>query len=106
MDTLNQTIRIKEILLITSNNEITIIGTINRDFLHYETEINISSTQLNLIINQLQKSNPDCDISEMFHSRVAENGQLIFFFDSSFLKNSSVELNTNMQNNLFRQIRA
>lgn len=106
MGTFNQTIRIKEIIFLTANNEITLFGTTSRDLLTYDTQISINSSQLNRIINTLQSKNESLEISEMFESRSTENGQALFYFDGATLSNSEIEFHTFSQNEVLRQIRA
>ena len=106
MGTFNQTIRIKEIIFLTANNEITLFGTTSRDLLTYNTQISINSSQLNRIINTLQSKNESLEISEMFESRSTENGQALFYFDGATLTNSEIEFHTFSQNEVLRQIRA
>jgi hypothetical protein len=106
MGTFNQTIRIKEIIFLTANNEITLFGTTSRDLLTYDTQISINSSQLNRIINTLQSKNESLEISEMFESRSTENGQALFYFDGATLTNSEIEFHTFSQNEVLRQIRA
>ncbi len=102
----NQTIRIKEIIFLTSNNEITLFGTTSRDLMTYETQISINSSQLNMVINALQSRNERLEVSEMFESRSTENGQILFYFDGNALINSEIELNNFSQNEVLKQIRA
>ena len=106
MGNFNQTIRIKEIIFLTANNEITLFGTTSRDLLTYDTQISINSSQLNRIINTLQSKNESLEISEMFESRSTENGQALFYFDGATLTNSEIEFHTFSQNEVLRQIRA
>lgn len=106
MEGFTQTIEIKDIIFLTENNEITLTGTVKRNTMSYETHMLLDSTQLNLVINQLQKINPTEEVSEMFQSRSTENGQILFFFDASNLKNASLEVHTFAQNQEILQIRA
>lgn len=106
MGTFNQTIRIKEIIFLTANNEITLFGTASRDLMTYETQISINSSQLNRIINSLQGKNESHEVAEMFESRSTENGQILFYFDGTALSNSEIELHNFAQNEVLKQIRA
>jgi hypothetical protein len=106
MGTFNLTIRIKEIIFLTANNEITLFGTASRDLMTYETQISINSSQLNRIINTLQGKNESLQVAEMFESRSTENGQILFYFDGAALSNSEIELQNFAQNEVLKQIRA
>lgn len=101
-----QKIEIKDIIILTANNEITISGTVNRNTMSYETQMFLDNTQLNLIINQLQRINPNQEVSEMFQSRYTEHGQIVYYFDAHSLENASVEVHTFTQNQEILQIRA
>lgn len=101
-----QKIEIKDILILTENNEITLTGTVNRDFMSYETHMLLDTTQLNLVINQLQGLNPDCEVSELFRSRNSEKGNIVFFFEASELENTTLEVYSFTQNHAILQIRA
>lgn len=102
----NQTIEIKEIIILSSNNEITMTGVVKRNMMTYTTHMGLDSTQLNLVINQLQKINPDNEISEMFNSRSGENGQILFFFNTNDLENNTLEIDSFSQNETILQVRA
>lgn len=102
----SELLEIKEIMLLTSNNEITLFGTANRNLMRFETQITIDSTQLNIVINQLQKNNSEIEVSELFQSRSTENGQLLFYLDGIMLHNAFIDLGVLQQNKIIRQIRA
>ena len=106
MGTFNQTISIKEIILLTANNEITLFGTASRDLLRYETQISINLSQLNRVINMLQGKNESLEVAEMFESRSTENGQVLFYLDGTALTNSEIDFHTFSQNEVLKQIRA
>lgn len=102
----NQTINVKDIVLLTSNNEIILSGTYYRDWMNYETQINIDATQLNLVINQLQKNNPDTEISEMFSSCITDAGKKMYYFETGSLQNTMLDVIVFMKNPDLRLIRA
>ncbi|MEY3238053.1 MAG: hypothetical protein RI883_2154 [Bacteroidota bacterium] len=106
MGIFNQRINIKEIIFLTANNDITLYGTASRDLLTYETQISINSSQLNMVINTLQRKNESLQVAEMFESRSTENGQILFYFDGTILQNSEIELDNFSQNEVLKQIRA
>ena len=101
-----QKIEIKDIILLTETNEITLTGRISRNTLQYDTQISIDTTQLNLIINQLQGMNPDQEVSALFVSNRAANGKSLFYFDCQVLAHNSMEVATFSRNQDLLQIRA
>lgn len=106
MRTLSPTIEINEILVLTGSDEITIAGTVKRDLLNYETRIEIQSTQLNRVINELQKNNPEIEISSMFQSRPLASGQSFFYMKGLENINSEIAIETITHSRMIRQIRA
>jgi hypothetical protein len=101
-----QKIEIKDIILLTETNEITLTGRISRNTLQYDTQISIDTTQLNLIINQLQGMNPDQEVSALFVCNRAANGKSLFYFDGQVLAHNSMEVATFSRNRDLLQIRA
>ena len=101
-----QTIEINEIMILSSNDEIMIKGTQQREFLSFETQLYINSTQLNKIINELQKLNAEQEVSEMFKSQPSIDGKTMFCFDATELEISTIEFDVFEQNNKLLQIRA
>lgn len=101
-----QTLDIKEIMILTASNEIMLKGTQQVDHLRFDTQLYVDSTQLNKLINSLQKMNSDCAISEMFVSGNGADGKMNYYFDGSALENSCIELHILEQNQTIMQIRA
>jgi hypothetical protein len=101
-----QTLAIKEIMVFTSNNDIVLKGTQNHDYLSFETQLYVNSTQLNLIINQLQKVNVNQDVSSLFTTQSGEDGKSILCFDGSVLDNAIIGFDLFQQNESIMQIRA
>jgi hypothetical protein len=97
---------IKEITILTSTNEIRLIADMQRDNLSYETTIGLSSTQLNLIINQLQKLNPDFEVSELFMEEQVDYQTSLYSFMSTSLENTIIPMDCFDVNYELKQIRA
>lgn len=106
MGKINQTIEIKEILILTGTEEITVVGVVKRDLLRYETQLEIQSTQLNMVINQLQKNNPEVEISEMFQSRSVSSGKTFFYLSGIDYLDTLINIDAVYQDKMIRQIRA
>jgi len=99
-------LNIKEITLLTSTNEITLIADMQRDNLSYETKIGLSSTQLNLIINQLQKINPDFEVSELFLEEQVDYNTSMYSLEGRMLENTLIPIECFDLNYELKQIRA
>jgi len=101
----NQQIEINKIYVLPNMNEIMVFGTVQRNSFTYDTRININSTQLNLIINELQRKNPDIDVSELFQSQSTSNG-MFMHVDYAQIHSKLIEMRVFEQNNSLHQIRA
>jgi hypothetical protein len=99
-------LNIKEITLLTSTNEITLIAYMQRDNLSYETAIGLSSTQLNLIINQLQKINPDFEVADLFMEEQVDYQTSMYSLLGKKLENTMIPMDCFDVNYELKQIRA
>jgi hypothetical protein len=99
-------LNIKEITLLTSTNEITLIADMQRNNLSYETTIGLSSTQLNLIINQLQKINPDFEVADLFLEEQVDYAISMYSLKGSKLENTSIPMECFDVHDQLKQIRA
>lgn len=99
-------LNIKEITLLTSTNEITLIAEMHRDKLSYETTIGLSSTQLNLIINQLQKINPDFEVADLFLEEQVDYATSMYSLMGSKLGNTCIPMDCFDVHDQLKQIRA
>lgn len=101
-----QTIEIKEIMILPLNDEIMIKGNQQRDFLSFETKFFVNSTQLNKLMNELQKLNSDLEVTDMFKSQPYSDGNSVLYFDATQLEMRTVELYKFEPSNHSLQIRA
>jgi hypothetical protein len=101
----NQQIEINKIYVLPDLNEIMVFGTVQRNSFTYDTRMNVNSTQLNLIINELQRNNPDIDVSELFQSQSTANG-MFMHVDYSHIHSSLIDMHVFEQNTPLQQIRA
>lgn len=68
MSTRDQILEVEQVIFESGDPEVNVKGTITQGFLSYETEIIINSTQLNAIINQLQRNNPEVNIYDQIET--------------------------------------
>ena len=106
MKRFTETIQLKDILVLTATNEITVSGTVFRDHLHFETRFNLTSTLLNVLMNQLQKLNPDIEVSELFETIQSTNQLNLFLLDASNLTENQIDLSMFQTFQPLKQIRA
>ncbi len=89
---MNKIIEIKSIQFESNNSEALIKGNIRQGNLNYPTDILVSQTQLNIIVNQLSKKNEDFNffetlvIEEMYNTKIYIS-TLESSIDSSFYLN-------------------
>jgi hypothetical protein len=87
-----QTFNLKEIAILSFANEIIMRGKITKNNLSYESQISINSHQLNKVINELQKQNPEDDISGSFRTETDGYGNVIYFLNVTELSENSIDL--------------
>lgn len=87
-----QTMQLKDIILLTSTNEITLAGKIQRKDLRFDTQLTINTTQLNIVINELQKLNPDTDVSALFEQKISFGESMMYYLNAECLVNAEIGL--------------
>ena len=106
MKRFTETMQLKDIIVLSATNEITLSGTVNRDHLHFDTKMNLTSTQLNVLLNQLQKLNPGLEVADLFETIHSANQLKLFLLDGSNLMDSQIDLSVLQEFNTLKQIRA
>lgn len=100
------TFNLAEIAILSFANEITMRGKVTKNNLCYESQITINSHQLNKVINELQKQNPDEDISGSFQTESDGYGNTIYFFNGTKLAENGLAFDSFAIWNESKQIRA
>ena len=92
MSTRDQILEVEQVIFESGDPEVNVKGTIIQGFLSYETEIVINSTQLNAIMNQLQRNNPDINIYDHLETIDLDQNTTLFrgIFDS--LEDKKIDL--------------
>jgi len=85
-------ITITEISLYTATEEISLKGTVHEGQLSFDTCMFINSTQLNKIINQLQKENEETDVHASFKSECDHDGNLFMWLDTRNYAHASISM--------------
>jgi len=106
MSTLNKTIEIKSIQFESSEPEVLIKGNISQGTLTYPTDILISQTQLNIIVNQLKKKNTNFNFSETLTVESMYDNEKMFTSHLSSTVDSTFYLNDLLPPKSYIQIRA
>jgi hypothetical protein len=102
------TIELFEINKISFNNysdEFSLKGIYSKNNLSYETELRLSQSILNQLMNQLQKLNQEVEISELLEIEYLPNGESHYALCTSELINT-LPFNSLVTDRAYRQIRA
>ncbi len=100
-------IEIKQIVFETGDTDVFVNTTIQQGQLSYETELIIGFSDLNYLINKMQKKlNQDIDISSLFESEKMYNGNLLYTLDIDKKLPNSIILESISFDNRVKQIRA
>ncbi len=100
-------ISVNKIVFETGNEDVSVSANVLKGNLSYETELVISFSDLNLLINKIQKNGPENkDISSLFESEKMYNGNLLYTLDLEKKISYPISLGTIEFNNNVRQIRA
>ena len=106
MNTGTQHFEISEIALLTFADEITMRGTIHKSNLSYETELSISSSQLNRVINALQVQNPELDVADTLLDQSNGYGNSLCFLSVDQLENRMIDFDSFTELKEIKRIRA
>lgn len=106
MSTLNKTIEIKSIQFESSEPEVLVKGEISQGTMNYPTDILISQTQLNIIVNQLKKKNANFNFSDTLTVESMFDNEKMFTSDLSDAIHSTFYLNDLLAPKSYIQIRA
>lgn len=99
-------IEIKALLFESNDPEVLVKGTIQKGHMNFETDVIISQSQLNSLINQLQKQNHGREVYEFLSSKKMYNGEIMYTAELSDLENRMVNLADIFPIESIRQIRA
>ncbi len=77
-----------------------------KEHLSFETEMFVTFSELNFILNELQKRNPETNVSEMFIEERLDERYIQHFLNASLLKNPTILLHQNSFATNKKQIRA
>lgn len=96
---------VQKISFMAGTEELSIFGKSIAGNLTYETEIRVNSSYLNMLLNNLQKLNPEVYISDIIQSEELPNGDLFYAIDTNDIE-SILPIETLCFNDQYRQIRA
>lgn len=106
MNEAEKIITVNQILFETNDDEVVIKGDIQDGVMNYNSEVILSHSQLNMLLNQLSKQNDSFSINDYLVSEKMYNGELLYSADISSVSSSSFNLNLISFNAQMKQIRA
>ncbi len=94
-------------LVFTSNDpEVLIKGSVSRGKLSYETELLITQTQLNMVLNQLSRQNESFTVDAYLKSEQVDQYEQLYYADFSAVENTIIDIRPIVKAHQIMQIRA
>lgn len=106
MKNVNKTMYVSSILFESGEQEVTIFGDVIDGVFNYASEIILSFSQLNLVLNQLVELNEGFSIDEYLTVQSMGDERKFFEADLSRLAQNGIDLNMLQWQNNLKQIRA
>lgn len=106
MSKIENTIAINSIIFTSNDSEVLLKGEVQRGHLGYETELVITQSQLNQVLNTLSKQNDFFAIDECLHSEIIGRDEKLFYADFGHLSNCLIDVHTILGTQEIMQIRA
>lgn len=106
MNTAQNNITISSLIFTSTDTEVLVKGNVSRDQLTYETELLISQSQLNMVLNQLRKQNDSFRIDQYLESEQVDQYEQLFYADLSGVINTTIDIQPITKTHQITQIRA
>lgn len=106
MESVNTIFNVQGILFESNDTEVLMKGLTVKGVMKYESELVISHTQLNMVLNLLQRQNAETDVQNYILSEPMYNGESLYSADFNQLSNVSIELDAISTSVPLKQIRA
>ncbi len=106
MKAMTQPFEVETIVFISNDSEVLVKGTYFQEHMSYETEVIVTQTQLNQILNQLGRNNSSFAWSDWFQRETVEEGALLYYADFACLSDPTIDLSVVSDASSIRQIRA
>lgn len=97
---------IQKITFETQDTDVLVYTNITQGNLSYNTQFIVSHTDLNMLINRIQKESNEEEITSLFESEKMYDGNLLYTLDFERKLNKTIHLQGFYFNNTPRQIRA
>lgn len=99
-------INVTSVEFVSNDHEVLVKGNISKGLMSYETELLITQTQLNMVLNQLKRQNAQFSIGDHLSSEVISEDETIYFANFESLASANIDLSQIDTMNDLRQIRA
>lgn len=106
MKAIETQLKVNSILFESNDPEILVKGNVQKGVMNYESEFLITHTQLNHLMNQLQKQNPEFIVSSLLISEKMFDGETLYSANFSGLNFCDVNLSYLPESANMKQIRA
>lgn len=106
METIQAIFNVQSVLFESNDPEVILRGTMVKGVMNYESELILSHTQLNRVINLLQGLNSEHTIHDLIISEPMYDGDLLYTGSFANLPNISLPLESISVNAPMKQIRA
>ena len=101
-----RTIEVKSILFESNDPEVLVKGKMTKGHMTFDTDVIISQSQLNCLINQLRKQNKGFEMSQLLTSEKMYNDETLYSAEFSTVSNRQVDLEDLSVIRPIKQIRA
>jgi hypothetical protein len=106
MNRVAQLLKVNTITYDNMDMNVLIQATSLNDHLSFETQLYVSFSELNLILSELQKRNPDKNVSELFVEERLDQHFTQHFLNANVLNNPNILFDTSIFTSTKKQIRA
>jgi len=106
MSTITNNVAVKSVVFTSTDSDVLLKGTIEKGHLSYDTELVITQTQLNVILNSLNRQNEIFAIDDCLSSELIGREETLYYADFGHLPNSLINIQAIMGAQEILQIRA
>lgn len=106
MKKVHEKIDISSLVFTSTDAEVLVKGTVSRGKLSYESEILITQTQLNMVLNQLSRQNESFSVDNYLKMEQVDQYEHVFYADLSSVVYSTIDIAPIVKSRQITQIRA
>lgn len=106
MNTTENQLNVQSIVFVSNDPEVLVKGQLSKGHMSFDTELLITQTQLNKLVNALGKQNHDFSMDQLLHRENVDQNQTLFYADFGSIDDTIVDLPSILDMNTVKQIRA